>query len=167
MVSWEYYTSVNSLEKAYIIFRFPGRFLFPTQYTLRGRYDWYYQKKWTVHGYNSGEENDSSKWTLLGNNESTADTFCGNGPTCNSNNNPTTFSLIPTNKGFEYIRFQTTESYSSSNVYFITSATEFFGTLSKTNKLKVIKNKVSVYRMCTLRESLLFMRLLTSLIVSR
>ena len=168
LVTWNEMTSFSCNEKAYSLFRFPGRFLFPTHYTITGVFDWYYQKKWTIHGYNSGEENDKSKWTLLGENESTSDKFCGTAEKCNSNT-PATYSMKPTNKGFEFIRFQSEISSHSdaSYSYFITSATEFFGTLSKTNKVTTVKIKVSIYRKCTLKESLSLLRFFMTIIISK
>lgn len=168
LITWSAdYSSNSGADKAYVYIRFPGRFLFPTHYTIRGMTNiaYFYQKKWTVYGYNAGEENDASKWTVLAENESTSSTFCGNGASCIKEGRSTTFSMISTKKGFEYIRFKTTES-SGSNLFFVASAIEFFGTLSTKNvSPNNGKQKVSIYRVCTLRESLLFIRYLTSLML--
>lgn len=126
-VTWNgNFASVNSATDAY---------LFPKYYTIRGVSvtDYSYAKTWTVHGYNRGEENDSRKWTLLANNISTANTYCGNGASCISTQKSTIFSMIPTNKGFEFIRFRATSSYSP-YIHFTTSGIEFFGSLSINKK---------------------------------
>lgn len=134
-VTWEgNFASVDSSTDAYLIIQFPGRYLFPSYYTIRGVSTAYnYQLAWTVHGYNRGEESDPKKWTLLGDNVSTATTFCSNGSKCITTKKSTIFSMIPTNKGFEFIRFKTT-SGTSSTYHFTTSGIEFFGSLSINKK---------------------------------
>jgi hypothetical protein len=121
---------------AYLIIRFPGRYLFPTHYTIRGvsASRWHYAKTWKVFGYNKGEENDSNSWTLLAYNESTSDTYCGNAEWCITTRKSTIFSMIPTNKGFEYIRFVAITGYTAIN-RITTSGIEFFGTLSVNSNL--------------------------------
>lgn len=167
LVTWGYYSSdCQYFKDGFASFRFPGRFLFPTHYTLRGHISWTYQKKWNIYGYNSGEENDNKTWTLLGSHESTDDTFCGNSTSCNSDTKTSTFSLNRTIKGFEYIRFQTLIS-SKGSYCFITSATEFFGTLSTKNILPSSKCKVSVYRKCTPYEFLSFLRYFSTFIITK
>ena len=158
LVAWEYFSSAGGFSNAYVYFRFPRRLLFPTHYTLTGTdiSGKYYQKKWKVYGYNAGEENDDTKWTLLAEHESTVDTFCGVELFCSTEKRSTTYQVTPIDKGFEYIRFQATEVYDSSKVFFITSATDFFGTL--VNK-RFLYNR-SVYRKCTIHEALSYIRYL-------
>ena len=161
-VTWEGDFSSGGIPNNFIIIRFPGRFLYPTHYTIRGvSKSWCFQKKWSVYGYNSGEENDESKWKLLAQNESTADTFCGNNDACITTKKATTFSVKQVNKGFEYIRFNTTEATQGCSS-FITSGIEFFGTLSTNGRLNLNSKKVvSIYRKCTFRESMFYLRYLT------
>ena len=153
------WSSPSGEANAFLEIRFPGRYLFATHYTIRGASSsyWTYQKEWTLFGFNSNEVSDASKWTTLAENESTADTFCGSGSLCSGGKKSTIFSIKPINKGFEYVRFETTAS-SSSNLIFITSAIEFFGRLSSSPNQKKSKCVVSIYRKCTLRESLSILR---------
>ena len=149
-VTWAgVWSSMPGAANAFLEIRFPGRFLFATHYTIRGCSDsCIYQKKWILFGFNSNEVSDASKWTTLAENESTADTFCGSSSTCSGGKESTIFSIKPINKGFEYVRFKTTAS-SSSSIYFITSAIEFFGRLSSSpnpmkNKCYVGMQKVNL-----------------------
>jgi hypothetical protein len=130
-VNWDGDFATMEGSNAYLIIQFPGKYLFPTHYTIRGvktNY-WAYPKTWKVFGYNKGEENDSNRWTLLAFNESTVNTYCGNETRCITTRRSTIFSMIPTNKGFEYIRFVAI-TCSGTYLHFTTSGIEFFGILS-------------------------------------
>lgn len=142
-VTWDGNFATND-GNPYLTIRFPDRYLFPTHYTIRGTsVNYEFQKTWDVHGYNKGEDDDSSKWTLLASNESTFDTFCSNGANCITTKRSTVFSMIPTKKGFEYIRFTATSTLGSV-IHFTTSGIEFFGSLSVYNKMPIYRCHESI-----------------------
>ena len=101
------------------------------------------------------------KWIPLSEDDSTADTFYGNEEKCITGGKITTFPMKQANKGFEYIRWQTTDSYTRAYFYFIASALEIYGTIS--NAQRVRKLCISIYRKCALRESIAFIRYLITI----
>ena len=113
----------NSEVGSFVQMKFPKRFVFLSGYSL---------KKWRVEGFNEGEENDPSKWTLIARNESDQRNFCGNhdGGNCRSADFAT-YSTNIINKGFQYIRLTGEESSAGgTSCRFSTAAIELYGILS-------------------------------------
>lgn len=166
-ITWDgNFASLSGENKNYLIIRFPERYLFPTHYTIRGTsVAYHYQKTWTVHGYNKGEENNKDSWTLLADNESTFDTFCGNEEGCITTRRSTIFSMIPSKKGFEYIRFTTTSTITSGD-HFTTSGIEFFGILSSLTNPASRQCRNTIMYKCTLRNFQFFFKTLTAIAIS-
>ena len=121
-------------EGPYVQFRFPERFVFLSGYSLKGNDGGYYSKKWRVDGFNEGEENNKTKWTLLARNTSAEKSYCGRGDYNCGSTAYATYSIKSQYKGFQYIRFTGEEASNGggSSCKFATSAIELYGILSKT-----------------------------------
>ena len=126
----------------YLQLQFPGRYLFPVGYSLRGvkaGNTWCYSKRWRLEGFNPGEENDTSKWDLLARNSSLEQNFCLNEAECQTLN-VSTYNMRPTRKGYQYIRW-TGEEMACKEIKFrfSTSGVDVYGTLSTKQRRQNIK----------------------------
>ena len=128
--SSSYWGSSNSIG-SYIQFEFINRHLKPTHYSFRGCLGLCFAKTWKLFGFNDGEENDDSKWILLGDNASSGSSYCEprSGEGC-GNENVGTFSVLPTNIGFRYFRWTLKECSCSGNYHMTYRGIDLFGTLS-------------------------------------
>ena len=139
-------TRLSNGNDVYLQFKFPGSFLYPSGYSIRGvtsAKNYYYQSEWTLYGFNEGEESDSNKWDVIVQNTSSETNFCGGNNYCDGKT-VYTYTFKQTNKGYRYIRWKDTKS-TTSDLIFATSGIDVFGTLTtsryvaKSKQLKTCK----------------------------
>lgn len=128
-------TYIEKPNEAYVQMKFPGRFLFPSAYSIRGtNVSSHYAKSWDVFGFNEGDEENRNNWELLAKHTAAEGNFCDNIKLCNTKA-IATYMISQRTKGFRYIRWSATES-STSNIdnHFATSGIEVYGLLSKSEE---------------------------------
>lgn len=132
VVLWNSFGWDTNKESApYLQICFPNRYVFASSYSIRGinRID-YYQKAWSVHGFNANEESVESKWMKLAQHNANETNFCGGLNYCASTA-VSSYSIKSLNKGFQCIRWTGIESSEpSSNFRFVASGVELYGALS-------------------------------------
>ena len=124
--------STPQMTNPYLQLEFPKRLLFITGYSLKGHAgnSYCYQKSWRVEGFNKGEEEYPSKWTLISQNTAAEKNFCGCSTKCNSKA-IVTYKTAQQSKGFQYIRWTAESTYcSASSVRFLTAGIEVYGKLT-------------------------------------
>jgi hypothetical protein len=122
----------GSTSSGYWQVEFKNRFVFPTNYSLKGWNDGYYSKEWNLFGFNDGDQ----EHTLLSDDTSFGSTYCGSGSLCASRDWGTFAIKYTPNKAFRYFRI-THPSYT----YFLFSGIEFFGIFSTNGTTTTVNKK--------------------------
>ena len=124
---WASYDNPDS----FIQFDFYDRFVHLTHYSFRGRYQYTFARVWCLYGFNSGEEEDSSKWIRLDLNTSLGSPFCEPHyfDDC-GNDNIGTFQIYPHTEGFRYLRWVLVVSSHPTANHISMRGIELFGTVS-------------------------------------
>ena len=131
----------SGLGSDYLEISFPRHNLIPTHYSIRSPETdgWYYQKKWSVYGYNSkSDRNNENLWVKLHDGESSEGVFCGTDEFCDDQRT-NTFKMndLTNKKSFKYIRFVNTQP-SGSSTHFVTAGIDFYGYLTIDDRLPIM-----------------------------
>ena len=144
VVLWNYdtwQTFLKAPNEVFVQMKFPGRYLYPTGYSIRGVTDQtrHYATRWIIHGFNEGDEEGRDNWDILSENSTSKVSFCGSSESCNGKKNIASYTIKHTSKGYRYIRWTPTaiSCPSSGNIAVTTSGMDIYGMLSKSSKLRI------------------------------
>ena len=133
VVLWNQYwqTFLKKPNEVFIQMKFPGRYLFPSGYSMKGtEIGRHYAKKWSLQGFNEGDENNRNNWELLNENTAAEGGYCKNVEVCVTGD-VASYSVSQRTKGYRYLRWTSIESSTSNgDIHFATSEIEIYGVLS-------------------------------------
>ena len=164
IVKWNDVWQCQNNQNAYLLIEFKDMFVFPTFYSLKGKYGYYFAKEWYLYGYNSILED----LTLLSTNTSMGSTYCGD-PSMYSNSccndNWGTFVINPVKKAFKFFKIMSKTPSGTGDWRIAMRGFEIFGLLSKDGKISLEKKrKTFCFRSCPINNHLptyAFLRMLS------
>ena len=132
LVEWSNWQCDGSKDCEYVQIEFVHKFIYPVGYALKGYYDKYYAKEWSLYGLDENKEE-----TLIASNSSKNSHFCGDSDKC-LNDYWGTFTFPPIKKAFRYLRWKKDVSQDSWIAY---GGIEVFGVLSTDKRTYFTRHK--------------------------